>query len=251
VDACKAEIERAAEELKREANLADQVQAGWFKRTAEKYKKYIASRDLKHRKAYLAYCLEKAEATLQKTRSRREELVTRLASLEKAIATFDGMQETCTEGMQRNRDAHVELWRELKQVAPLVALARQAHERGTGKSLANLDDVLQRAEAAMGDWQSKLDTISDPAEISLAWLTPESKLGQRLRQQYAGSADWAPDLDPFEGCCLCKDKLADRYKVAGSHKQEKPVEIDLACEIDLTVVDLARRQEAVKLLLLA
>jgi len=158
------------------------------------------------------------------------------------------MQEACTEGMRRERDAYVELWRELKLVAPVVALARQALERATSKSLANVNDVLQRAESTMSDWQSKYEAISEPATIGLTWLTPESKLGQRLRQQYS-EADWSEDFDPFEGCCLCKDKLADRYKVAGSHKQEKPVEIDLACEIDLTVVDVKRRQEAVRALL--
>lgn len=245
LEACKADIERAAEELAGAVSLADQVQAGWFTRTAEKIKKYAASRDMKHRKAYLHYSLQRAETTLEKARSRRADLAAKLASLGAALSTFDTMQKECTERMERKRDENVALWRELKQAAPQVATARQTFERATSKSLASLDDVLKRAEAAVADWKAKHDVISEEGGITLSWVSRDSKVGQRLRLQHANTK-WKADFDPFEGCCICKDKLADSYKVGGSHKQEKPVEIDLACEIDLTVVGLQRRQEAVQ-----
>ncbi|MBT9585820.1 hypothetical protein IV102_20935 [bacterium] len=245
LEACKADIERAAEELAGVVSLADQVQAGWFTRTAEKLKKYAAGRDMKHRKAYLQYCLQRAETTLEKARSRRADLAAKLAGLGAALGTFDTMQKECTERMERKRDENVALWRELKQAAPQVATARQTFERATSKSLAGLDDVLKRAEAAVTDWKAKHDMISDEGGITLSWVSRDSKIGQRLRLQHT-NASWNAEFDPFEGCCICKDKLADSYKVGGSHKQEKPVEIDLACEIDLTVVGLQRRQEAVQ-----
>jgi hypothetical protein len=247
LEACKADIERCAEELTQVVSLADQVQAGWFTRTAEKFKKYAAGRDTKHRKAYLQYCLQRAQTNLEKARSRRAELVAKLADLGAALGTFDTMQKECTERMERKRDENVALWKELKQAAPQVATARQTFEKAQSKTLANLDDVLKRAEAAVADWQAKSDQISDEGAISLSWLTADSKVGQRLRRQHTSTA-WAADFDPFEGCCICKDKLADSYKVGGSHKQEKPVEIDLCCEIDLTVMGLQRRQEVARAL---
>lgn len=243
VEACKAALKQTQEELAPAVHLADQIQAGWFTRTQEKFKKYSAARDLKHRKAYLEDCLKRADAFLEKARSRRSELATRLEGLGAALAGFDRLQKECTERMERQRDENVGLWRELKAAAGEVATARQAYEKANAKSLASLDDVLKRAENTRADWQTRHDAIEGEGAISLAWLTPQSKLGQRLQ-----SASWSDDSDPFEGHCICKDKLADNYKVGGSHKQEKPVEIDLACEIDLTVVGLKRRQEAVRAL---
>ena len=234
-------IDSGLEGANRAVTMAEQVQAGGFTRTVERFKKYVAGRDLKHRKAFLAFCLERGQASLDKATARRETLTTALDELIGGVTAFETMDDIRRERMQRNRDENVALWRELKAARPTVANARQAWTRAQGKSLTAIDEVLKRGQALLADWQAKHDAIQEQAGVTLAWLTPQSKVGQRLH----GLGPWAEGVDPFEGEVVCKDKLADCYKVSGS---SKGVEIDLCAEIDLTVVGLERRREAAQAL---
>ena len=251
LQANQAEIDRILEQLAQAVTAADQVQSGWFSRTTEKFKKYISNRDFKHRKAYLDHCLKRADTSLEKIRARRTALADCLAALGSALSAFDTMQTQCTERMERKRDENAALWKELKTASPRVTLARQALTKATTKTLAGIEDSQRRAEATAADWKVKYDAITEPGQITFYWLTADSKLGQRLQQvwqkervQTSSGWAWAEQFDPFEGSCICRDKLADSYKVGASHRQEKPVEIDLCAEIDLTLVSLAMRQSA-------
>lgn len=245
LEACKVEMELAAEELTQASNQSDQIRAGWFARTIDKIKKYQASRDPKHRKAYLQFCVQRGETVVEKATNMRAELSSKRDRLAAAISTFDTMQKECSIRMERKLDENVGLWKQIKASTELVATSRQVLDRANSKSLTALDDTLKRAQTAVADWKSKISAISDDGKISLNWLTKESKLGQRLIQR--GAFD--PQVDPFEGVCVCNDKLADSYKSGASGASEKPVEIDLASEIDLTVLGLEGRQSAVQALL--
>ena len=231
-------LETHSEEAQRAATQAEQVQIGWFTRTLERQKKYASGRDRKHLKAFLHFCVERGQATLAKNVARREALASAMDSLISAVTDFEKMDDQCTERMQRNRDENVPLWRELKAARPNVALARQAWTRFQSKSLAGIDEVIARGKLLLAEWQAKAEAIGDPEGVTLSWLHRDSKVGQRLVA--AGSI--APEVDPFEGLVVCKDKLADSYKV--STGGSKGVEIDLCAEIDLTVLGLEGRREA-------
>jgi hypothetical protein len=245
LEACKVEMELAADEVTQVCYLADQIRAGWFARAIDKIKKYQASRDAKHRKAYLQFCLQRGETLVEKASNMRSELTAKRDRLAAAVGTFDTMQRECSIRMERKLDENVGLWKQIKASAALIATSRQTLDRANSKSLTGLEDTLKRAQTATGDWKSKISAISEDGKISLNWLTKESKLGQRLIQRGAVGSD----VDPFEGLCVCNDKLADNYKSGTPGAAEKPVEIDLAGEIDLTVLGLEGRQQALKSLL--
>jgi len=252
VEAVKEQLHQAMDRLAQAAQAAEQVQAGWYTRTSEKFKKYSSARDLKHRKAFLEASLLRSATSLERVRSRHQELKNQLDQLTSAIAAFEALEKECSRLMQQNHDENVGLWRELKAAQPLLLVARQTLDKTRSKNLTALEDSLKRAETTTADWTARHQAITEPAQVSLSWLTTGSKLGQRLqthwqqiRVQTPEGWDWPDDHDPFEGACVCKDKLADHYKVGGSHKQEKPIEIDLAAETDLLLIGLeARRQSA-------
>lgn len=241
LDALKKEMDAAQEAVNAAVQAAEQTSAGWFTRTSEKFKKYAPLRSPAHRKAFLAHTLGRAQPALEKLQTRRSELTSALARLHAALSAFDEMQRKCGERMEKKRDENVDLWRQLKASAPVVATARQAHDKGKSKSLAGLEDALKRAETLVADWQAKHDAIADEAGVSLNWVTRESKLGQRL----AGGT-WDGDTDPFEGVCICKDKLADNYRQGPSQPVDRPIEIDLVCEIDLSIAGLEQRQKVAR-----
>lgn len=241
LDALMKEMDAALEVLNAAALAADQTSAGWFTRTVEKFKKYSPLRSPAHRKAFLSHTLIRAQAALEKLQSRRSELAAALDRLGGALKAFDDMQRECGVRMEKKRDDNVDLWRQLKASAPEVATARQANDKARSKTLAALDDAVKRAETLMSDWQGKHDAITDEAAVSLNWVTPQSKLGQRL----AGGT-WEGDTDPFEGVCVCKDKLADNYRPVASQPGEKPIEIDLVSEIDLSIASLEQRQKVAR-----
>lgn len=230
------------EEAQRAATQAEQVQIGWFTRTVDRQKKYASGRDRKHLKAFLEFCGERGQATLSRNIARRDALAAALDLLIQDVVAFETMDDQCTERMQRNRDENVPLWRELKAARPDVALARQAWTRSQGKGLTGIDEVIARGTALLAEWQAKFEAISEPQGVSLSWLHRDSKVGQRLVA--LGSIG---DSDPFEGLVVCKDKLADSYKVSSGGT--KGVEIDLCAEIDLTTVGLEGRRQAASALL--
>ncbi|MBX3171639.1 MAG: hypothetical protein KF760_29790 [Candidatus Eremiobacteraeota bacterium] len=236
-------MERHLEEAQRAATQAEQVQIGWFTRTLERQKKYASGRDRKHIKAFLEFCGQRGQATLSKNVARRDALVAAMEALLQDVTAFERMDDQCTERMQRNRDENVPLWRELKAARPNVALARQAWTRFQSKSLAGIEEVVARGASLLADWQAKFEAISEPQGVSLSWLHRDSKVGQRLLAQGALSQD----ADPFEGLVVCKDKLADSYKV--STGGSKGVEIDLCAEIDLTIIGPEGRRQAASALL--
>jgi hypothetical protein len=246
VTAIKAEIDAALEQVRVASQNAGQVSGGWFTRTSDKYKKYVPNRDLKHRKAYLEHCLSRADALLERARTRRTELATALDRLAGALRSFDELQAQCADKI-RQREANAELATDLKRAAPLISMARQTHDKARTKDLLSVDEALKRAETTVQDWQSKRDAIGEPAGISLNWVGRNSRLVERLKA--AASKNWAADFDPFEGNVICKDKLADSYKSGQQFNNEKPVDIDLSCEIDLTVAGTEEKQRAARDLL--
>lgn len=231
-------LERHLEEAQRAATQAEQVQIGWFTRTLERQKKYASGRDRKHLKAFLGFCGERGQATHARNVGRRDALVTAMKDLIQDVTAFETMDDQCTERMQRNRDENVALWRELKAARPNVALARQAWTRFQSKSLVGIEEVIARGASLLADWQAKFESLEDSQGVALAWLHRDSKVGQRLLAQGA----IAEGADPFEGLVVCKDKLADSYKV--STGGSKGVEIDLCAEIDLTTIGLEGRRQA-------
>lgn len=231
------------EEAQKAATQAEQVQIGWFTRTLERQKKYASGRDRRHLKAFLNYCGERGQATLSRNIGRRDALAAAMGLLLQDVVAFETMDDQCTERMQRNRDENVALWRELKAARPNVALARQAWTRFQGKSLAGIEEVIARGKSLLGEWQAKFEEISEPEGVTLSWLHRDSKVGQRL----LALGTMPPEADPFEGLVVCKDKLADSYKV--STGGSKGVEIDLCAEIDLTVLGLEGRRRAASALL--
>lgn len=236
-------LEAHLEEAQRAATQAEQVQIGWFTRTLERQKKYAAGRDRKHFKAFLEFCAERGQATLSRNVGRRDALVAAMAALLQDVVAFETMDDQCTERMQRNRDENVPLWRELKAARPDVALARQAWSRFQSKSLTGIEEVIARGTSLVADWRARFEALSESPEVSLSWLRPDSKVGQRL----LALGTVGEGSDPFEGLVVCKDKLADSYKV--STGGSKGVEIDLCAEIDLTIVGLEGRRQAASALL--
>ncbi len=230
-------LEAHLEETQRAATQAEQVQIGWFTRTLERQKKYASGRDRKHLKAFLHFCVERGQATQSRNIARRDALRSALDLLIKDVTDFEAMDDQCTERMQRNRDENVPLWRELKAARPNVALARQAWARCTSKSLAGIEEVLSRGQSLVAEWQARYEGLMEAEGVTLAWLHRDSKVGQRLLT--LGSI--APDADPFEGLVVCKDKLADSYKI--STGGSKGVEIDLCAEIDLAILGLEGRRQ--------
>ncbi len=236
-------LEAHGEEAQRAATQAEQVQIGWFTRTLERQKKYAAGRDRKHLKAFLNFCLERGQATLARNVARRDALAAAMDLLIEDVKAFESMDDQCTERMQRNRDENVPLWRELKAARPNVALARQAWTRFQSKSLAGIDEVITRGKSLLAEWQARVEGISEAEGVTLSWLHRDSKVGQRL----LAAGAFAPEADPFEGLVVCKDKLADSYKV--STGGSKGVEIDLCAEIDLSILGLEGRREAASAIL--
>lgn len=249
VEAVKTDINSGVERLAKAVQASEQVAGGWLARTTDKFKKYVTSRDFKHRKAFLQATLERAESTLEKNRARRDELAGAITALGTALATFDAMQKQNTERMERKRDENVNQWREIKLALPLVAQSRVTHDKAKSKSLPAIEELVKRSQTAVTDWKTKFDSISEAPQVTLAWLTPTSKVGARLKQIWDAKAcggEWPEGFDPFEDAVICRDKLADNYKVGVNHAGEKPVEIDLAAEIDLGIVDLETRRSAAK-----
>jgi hypothetical protein len=238
------DLEAGAERLAPAVLAAEQTSLGWFARNLERYKKYVTKRDTRHRKACLGFLIERAEALLEKARGRREDLQGRLGELKEAVDRFETLRNQCSDKLGRKIDENIGLWRELQKAAPIFNPAQQACERATNKTLAGLEDAITRGEATVADWTARQNAIAEEAVITLSWVTRDSALGERLEhswQKRGGS--WPEGFDPFDGECICKDKLADSYRVGTQFNHKNPPEIDIAQEIDLTVVGLQRRQE--------